>query len=155
MKLEVVVLPVADVDRAKEFYERLGWRLDADFKAGEEFRLVQFTPPGSSCSIHFGKNLTAAEPGCVGDTHLIVADIDAAREDLAAKGIEASDVYHCAEGIACRYRDIAELLPGAGLDGREGGRDPESQSYSSFVSFSDPDGNGWVLQELTERLPGR
>jgi catechol 2,3-dioxygenase-like lactoylglutathione lyase family enzyme len=155
MKLESVVLPVADVDRAKEFYERLGWRLDADFAVGEDFRLVQMTPPGSGCSIHFGKNLTAAEPGGVGDIHLVVAEIDAAREELARHGVEVSEVYHCTDGFACRYRDIAALLPGAGLDGRDSGRDPEGRSYSSFASFSDPDGNGWVLQEITERLPGR
>ncbi len=154
MKLEAVVLAVADVDRAKEFYERLGWRLDADFVDGD-LRLIQMTPPGSACSIHFGKNLTAAAPGGIGDIHLVVDDIDAAREELAGKGIEVSEVYHCASGIACRYRDVGELLPDAGLDGREDGRDPEGQSYSSFVSFSDPDGNGWVLQEITERLPGR
>jgi catechol 2,3-dioxygenase-like lactoylglutathione lyase family enzyme len=155
MKLEAVILPVADVDRAKDFYEGLGWRLDADFSAGEEFRLVQLTPPGSACSIHFGKNLTSAEPGCIGDLHLAVADIDAAREELAARGVEVSEVYHCTEGIACRYREIGDLLPGAGLDGRDSGRDPEGRSYSSFASFSDPDGNGWVLQEITSRLPGR
>jgi catechol 2,3-dioxygenase-like lactoylglutathione lyase family enzyme len=155
MKLEGVVLPVADVDRAKEFYERLGWRLDADFAAGEDFRLIQMTPPGSACSIQFGKNLTAAEPGCVGDIHVAVADVEATRADLARRGVEVSEVYHCTEGIACRYRDVGSLLPGAGLDGREGGRDPDGASYSSFASFSDPDGNGWVLQEITERLPGR
>jgi len=155
MKLEGVVLPVADVDRAKEFYESLGWRLDADFAAGDDFRLIQMTPPGSSCSIQFGKNLTAAEPGSIGDIHVAVADVEATREELARRGVEVSEVYHCTNGIACRYRDVGRLLPGAGLDGREGGRDPGGASYSSFASFSDPDGNGWVLQEITERLPGR
>jgi catechol 2,3-dioxygenase-like lactoylglutathione lyase family enzyme len=155
MKLESVVLPVADVDRAKEFYERLGWRLDADFAVGDDFRLVQMTPPGSGCSIHFGKNLTSAAPGGVGDIHLVVADIDAVREDLAGRGIEVSEVYHCTDGFACRYRDIGSLLPDSGLDGRDDGRDPEGRSYSSFASFADPDGNGWVLQEITTRLPGR
>jgi catechol 2,3-dioxygenase-like lactoylglutathione lyase family enzyme len=155
MKLEAVILPVADVERAKEFYSRLGWRLDAELEVGDEFHLVQYTPPGSGCSIHFGKNLTSAEPGCIGDTHLAVADVEAAREDLAARGIEISEVYHCSNGLACRYRDIADLLPGAGFDGRESGPDPENSNYNSFASFSDPDGNGWVLQEISERLPGR
>jgi catechol 2,3-dioxygenase-like lactoylglutathione lyase family enzyme len=155
MKLESVVLPVTDVDRAKEFYEGLGWRLDADFAVGEDFRLVQLTPPGSGCSIQFGKNLTSADPGCVGDIHLVVADIDAVREELARHGVEVSEVYHCSDGFACRYRDVGNLLPGAGLEGRDSGRDPEGRSYSSFASFSDPDDNGWVLQEITERLPGR
>jgi len=155
MRLEAVVMPVSDVDRAKDFYEGLGWRLDADLSVGEEFRLIQLTPPGSGCSIHFGKNITSAQPGCLGDLHLAVADIEAARADLAARGVAVSEVYHCTEGLACRYREVADLLPGAGLDGRDTGRDPEGRSYSSFASFSDPDGNGWVLQEITERLPGR
>lgn len=155
MKLEVVVLPVADVDRAKEFYERLGWRLDADFAAGEDFRLCQFTPPGSACSIHFGKNLTTTAPGSVGDLHLAVADVEAAREEIAARGIEISEVYHCSDGIACRYREAGELLRETGLGEREGGPAADGSSYSTFASFSDPDGNGWVLQQITERLPGR
>jgi catechol 2,3-dioxygenase-like lactoylglutathione lyase family enzyme len=155
MKLEAVILPVADVDRAKEFYESLGWKLDADFEAGEDFRLVQLTPPGSGCSIQFGKNLTSAEPGGIGDLHVAVADIEATREELSSRGVEVSEVYHCLNGLACRYRDVGELLPDAGLDAREDGPDPEGRSYSSFASFSDPDGNGWVLQGITERLPGR
>jgi catechol 2,3-dioxygenase-like lactoylglutathione lyase family enzyme len=155
MRLEAVVLPVTDVDRAKEFYERLGWRLDADVVDGEDFRLVQMTPPGSGCSVHFGKGLTAAQPGSFADMHLVVSDIAATREDLAARGIEVSEVFHCVKGFGCRYRDIGELLPGAGLDERESGRDPTGQSYASFASFSDPDGNTWLFQEITERLPGR
>ncbi len=155
MKLEAVVLPVTDVDRAKEFYERLGWRLDADVVDGEDFRLVQMTPPGSACSVHFGRGLTAAKPGSFADMHLVVSDIEATREDLTARGIEASEVFHCVKGFGCRYRDIGELLPGTGLDERESGRDPASQSYASFASFSDPDGNTWLFQEITERLPGR
>lgn len=155
MKLESLVLPVGDVDRAKGFYEGIGWRLDADFSVGEDFRLVQLTPPGSGCSVHFGKNLTSLAPGSLGDMHLVVTDIEAAREELAGKGVEVSEVYHCTDGFACRYRDVGELLPGSGLDGRTEGRDPEGASYNSFVSFSDPDGNGWVLQEITERAPGR
>jgi catechol 2,3-dioxygenase-like lactoylglutathione lyase family enzyme len=155
MRLEAVVLPVTDVDRAKEFYERLGWRLDADVVDGEDFRLVQMTPPGSGCSVHFGKGLTAAQPGSFADMHLVVSDIAATREDLTARGIEVSEVFHCVKGFGCRYRDIGELLPGAGLDERESGRDPVGQSYASFASFSDPDGNTWLFQEITERLPGR
>lgn len=155
MKLEALVLPVGDVDRAKDFYERLGWRLDADVSDGEDFRLVQMTPPGSACSIHFGKGLTAAEPGSFADMHLVVSDLEATRADLAAKGIEVSEVFHCANGFGCRYRDLGSLLPGSGLDKRMSGRDPAGQSYSSFVAFNDPDENTWLFQEITERLPGR
>lgn len=155
MKLEALVLPVSDVNRAKDFYERLGWRLDADVADGEDFRLVQMTPPGSACSIHFGNGLTAAEPGSFADMHLVVSDLEATREDLTAKGLEVSEVFHCATGFGCRYRDLGSLLPGSGLDKRESGRDPEGQSYSSFAAFSDPDGNTWLFQEITERLPGR
>lgn len=155
MKLEAVVLPVSDVDRAKDFYERLGWRLDADVEDGEDFRLVQMTPPGSACSVHFGHGLTAAEPGSYADMHLVVSDVEGARADLSAKGIEVTEVFHCVGGFGCRYRDIGELLPGAGLDERASGPDPAGQSYSSFASFSDPDGNTWLFQEITERLPGR
>lgn len=155
MKLEALVLPVTDVDRAKDFYERLGWRLDADVADGEDFRLVQMTPPGSACSIHFGDGLTAAEPGSFADMHLVVSDLKATREALTAKGIEVSEVFHCAKGFGCRYRDLGSLLPGSGLDERVSGRDPEGQSYSSFAAFSDPDGNTWLFQEITERLPGR
>jgi catechol 2,3-dioxygenase-like lactoylglutathione lyase family enzyme len=146
MKLEVVVIPVTDVDRAKEFYARLGWRLDADRATGNHFRLVQFTPPGSGSSIQFGVNLTAAAPGSAQAMLLAVADIEAAREQLIARGVEASEVFHCEAGTACRF-------PGAGV--RVDGAQPERLSYSSFVSFSDPDGNGWLLQEVTKRLPGR
>lgn len=146
MKLEVVVIPVSDVDRAKEFYSRVGWRLDADRAAGNSFRLVQFTPPGSGSSIQFGVNLTSVTPGSAQSLLLAVSDIEAAREHLIAHGVDASEVYHCETGTACRF-------PGIGV--RVGGPQPERLSYSSFVSFSDPDGNGWVLQEVTTRLPGR
>jgi catechol 2,3-dioxygenase-like lactoylglutathione lyase family enzyme len=146
MKLEVVVLPVSDVDRAKEFYTRLGWRLDADRVIGDNFRLVQFTPPGSSASIQFGINLTAAAPGSSQGLLLIVSDIVAARQRLALQGIEASEVFHCESGTACRF-------PGIGI--RVNGPQPERVSYFSFVSFQDPDGNGWLLQEVTSRLTGR
>ena len=139
MKLEAVVIPVSDVDRAKRFYGGLGWRLDADFAVGDRFRVVQFTPPGSPCSIHFGTGITSAAPGSAKVLYLIVSDIDAARAELVARGVEASEVYHRA---------------GPGQPSLSG-RHPEGRSYSSFASFSDPDGNGWLLQEITQRLPGR
>jgi catechol 2,3-dioxygenase-like lactoylglutathione lyase family enzyme len=146
MKLEVVVIPVSDVDRTKEFYSRLGWRLDADRSAGDNFRLVQFTPPGSGSSIQFGVNLTSAAPGSTQALHLAVSDIEVAREELIARGVDASEVFHCDTGTACRF-------PGIGI--RVIGPHAERLSYFSFVSFTDPDGNGWLLQEVTKRLPGR
>jgi catechol 2,3-dioxygenase-like lactoylglutathione lyase family enzyme len=146
MKLEVVVIPVSDVDRAKEFYSRLGWRLDADRAAGNGFRLVQFTPPGSGTSVQFGINLTPATPGSAHGLLLAVSDIEAAHQQLIKQGVDATEVFHCAEGTACRF-------PGIGV--RVKGHQPEHLSYSSFVSFKDPDGNNWVLQEVTRRLPGR
>ena len=149
MKFEVAVIPVSDVDRAKEFYGRLGWRLDADRAVGDNFRLVQFTPPGSACSIQFGTNLTSAGPGSAQALLLIVSDVKTAHDELVSRGIEVSDVYHCAQGTACRFRDAD------GLFQRVSGPAPDHASYSSFVSFSDPDGNAWVLQEVTSRLPGR
>lgn len=148
MKLEVLVIPVSDVDRAKEFYGRLGWRLDAD-RAGEEFRLVQFTPAGSGCSVQFGTNLTSAEPGSAQALLLVVSDIGAAREELVRRGVAVSQVFHCATGGACRFQD------GKGEFERVSGSAPDHASYGSYVAFSDPDGNGWVLQEVTTRLPGR
>jgi len=146
MGLEVIVLPVSDVDRAKEFYVGLGWRLDADIARGDEFRVVQLTPPGSACSIQFGTNVTAAAPGSVQSTYLVVADIEAARAELAARGAEVSEVFHEAVGGA-RFEPVA--------DGRAPGRAPEHATYGSFATFRDPDGNGWLLQEITARLPGR
>jgi catechol 2,3-dioxygenase-like lactoylglutathione lyase family enzyme len=146
MKLEVVVIPVSDVDRAKEFYSRLGWRLDADRAAGDGFRLVQFTPPGSGSSVQFGVNLTSAAPGSAQGLLLIVSDIGAARQQLVAHGVDASEVFHCANGTGCRF---------PGIDVRVSGPHPEHLSYGSFVSFEDPDGNGWLFQEITARLPGR
>jgi catechol 2,3-dioxygenase-like lactoylglutathione lyase family enzyme len=147
MKLEVLVIPVSDADRAKEFYSRLGWRLDADVTA-EHFRLIQFTPLGSGCSVQFGTNLTSAAPGSAGDLYLVVSDIEAARDELVRLGVDVSEVFHCARGIPCRFRV-------AGTEGRIGGRAPDDTSYGSFATFTDPDGNGWLFQEVTSRLPGR
>ncbi|MFZ0630257.1 MAG: VOC family protein [Acidobacteriaceae bacterium] len=146
MKLEVVIIPVSDVDRAREFYSKLGWRLDADHTSGENFRIVQFTPPGSGASIHFGVNLTSVVPGSAPGMLLAVSDIEAARQQLVAHGVDASEVFHCETGIACAF---------PGIGGRLSGPQPEHLSYLSFVSFSDPDGNRWLLQEVTQRAPGR
>jgi catechol 2,3-dioxygenase-like lactoylglutathione lyase family enzyme len=137
MKLEVVTVPVSDVDRAKSFYEGLGWRLDADFIFSGDIRAVQLTPTHSECSISFGKGLTTAEPGSAQRLELVVSDIEAAREDLISRGVEVSELFH---------RDGAQLLPGP---------DPERRSYLTYASFSDPDGNSWLLQEVTTRAPGR
>ena len=145
MKLEVIVVPVADVDRAKGFYAGLGWREDADFAAGDDFRVVQMTPPGSACSVIFGAGLTTAAPGSAQGLHLVVRDIEAAREELVGRGVESSEVFHDAGGV----------FHHAGTEARVSGPDPDRRSYGSFVSFSDPDGNGWLLQEITTRLPGR
>ena len=143
MKLEVAVLPVSDVDRAKRFYESLGWRLDADFAAGD-WRAVQMTPPGSQCSVMFGKALTTAVSGSVQGTFLIVDDIEAARAELIKHGVKVSEVFHFDSGLHV-----------TGTRGRVPGPDPEGASYRSWASFSDPDGNGWLLQEVVTRLPGR
>jgi len=150
MKFEIVVIPVSEVDRAKEFYSRIGWRLDADYDNGSDFRVIQFTPPGSGCSVIFGKNVTAAAPGSVQGLYLIVSDIDAARNQLLGRGVAVGEVFHGANGV---YSGPDEPY----LFGRVriNGSDPEHRSYRSFASFSDPDGNGWLLQEITTRLPGR
>jgi catechol 2,3-dioxygenase-like lactoylglutathione lyase family enzyme len=145
MKLEVVVVPVSDVDRAKGFYEGLDWRLDADLAVEDGYRVVQLTPPGSACSIIFGEAVTSAPPGSIEGLQLSVYDIDAARADLVARGVEVSEVFHDATGI----------FHHAGTGGRVEGPAPEHADYGSFVSFSDPDGNGWLLQEIKTRLPGR
>ena len=150
MKFEIVVIPVSDVDRAKEFYASLGWRLDADFDNGSDFRVIQFTPPGSGCSVIFGKQVTAAAPGSAQGLYLIVSDIAAARAELLSRGVKISDIFHDAAGV---YAGSDEPY----LFGRHrvNGPDPEHRSYRSFASFRDPDGNGWVFQEITTRLPGR
>ena len=150
LKLEAVVVPVSDVDRSKAFYADLGWRLDADYAADENFRVLQFTPPGSACSVIFGKNVTGAAPGSAQGLYLIVSDIAAARDELLGRGVEVSEVFH----------DQANVYAGEDepyLFGRcrVSGPDPEHRSYRSFASFSDPDGNGWLLQEITTRLAGR
>jgi|SRR5215470_11066426 len=137
MKLEVVVIPVSDVDRAKRFYGSLDWRLDADVARGDEFRVVQFTPPGSPCSIHFGKGVTSAAPGSAQNVYLVVSNIEAARAVLIDHGVEVSEVFHNTR------------------EGRVNGPDPQRRSYASLASFSDPDGNRWLLQEVTARKPGR
>lgn len=139
LKLEAVVIPVADVDRAKRFYsEQLGWRLDADFPVSEQFRAVQLTPPGSPCSIHFGKGVTPSAPGSARGLYLVVTDIEAARAELVKRGVAVSEIVHGAPGQPPVK-----------------GRDPQGRSYMSVATFSDPDGNGWILQEVTARLPGR
>ena len=145
MRLEVVVLPVSDVDRAKEFYVGLGWRLDADFAVDGDFRVVQLTPPGSPCSVIFGTGVTDATPGSAGGLYLAVDDIEAACAELVGHGAQVSDVFHDAGGV----------FHHAATTARVPGPDPERNSYASLASFSDPDGNGWMLQEITRRLPGR
>jgi catechol 2,3-dioxygenase-like lactoylglutathione lyase family enzyme len=139
LKLEVVVIPVSDVDRSRRFYQSLGWRLDADFASGENWRGVQMTPPGSPCSIHFGKGITTAVPGSVKNLYLVVSDIEAARGELIARGANVSEAFHFA------------AFGGPPVPGR----DPNGRSYGTYASFSDPDGNSWLLQEITTRLPGR
>ena len=143
-KLEVVVLPVSDVDRAKQFYVGLGWRLDGDFAAGDTWRVVQVTPPGSACSVLFGKGLTSATPGSVQGNFLVVEDVAAARADLIAHGAEVSEVFHFSSGLHV-----------TGTDFRVAGPSPDGESYRTWASFNDPDGNSWLLQQITTRLPGR
>jgi catechol 2,3-dioxygenase-like lactoylglutathione lyase family enzyme len=148
MKLEVVMVPVADVDKAKDFYQGLGWRLDADVAAGDDYHLVQLTPPGSKASIIFGRGVTSAQPGSIDSLLLAVDDIDAARDELRSRGVDVSEVFHDAGGSLAGgfIADTAARAPGL---------DPERRSYASYASFRDPDGNGWLLQEITQRLPGR
>jgi catechol 2,3-dioxygenase-like lactoylglutathione lyase family enzyme len=150
MKFEVIVIPVSDVDRAKEFYGRLGWRLDADYDNGKDFRIIQFTPPGSGCSIIFGKNVTAAAPGSAQGLYLIVSDIEGARKELLGRGVAISEAFHDGGGV---YAGPDQPYLFGRL--RVSGPDPEHRSYRTFASFSDPDGNGWLFQEITARLPGR
>jgi catechol 2,3-dioxygenase-like lactoylglutathione lyase family enzyme len=149
MKFEIVVIPVSDADRAKAFYAKLGWRLDADYDDGKGFRVIQFTPPGSGCSIIFGKNVTAAASGSAQGLYLVVSDLQAARKELLDRGIQVSEVFHN-EGV---YAGTDETYLFGSV--RVSGPDPEHRSYRSFASFKDPDGNGWLFQEITARLPGR
>jgi len=145
VRLEVVVVPVSDVDRAKRFYETLGWRLDADLAVDDGYRVVQLTPPGSACSIIFGKGVTSAPPGSSEGLQLTVYDIDEARADLIARGVDVSETFH----------DVTGVFHHAGTEGRLSGAAPDHADYGSFAAFSDPDGNGWLLQEIKTRLPGR
>jgi catechol 2,3-dioxygenase-like lactoylglutathione lyase family enzyme len=144
LKLEVIPIPVSDVERAKRFYQSLGWRLDADFAHGDDWRLVQMTPPGSACSVMFGKGFTPAAPGSVQGAFLVVDNLEAARTRLTGLGVKVSEVFHFENNLLT-----------AGTKHRTPGRDPEGRSYLSFASFNDPDGNSWLLQEVTTRLPGR
>lgn len=155
LKLEVIVLPVSDADRAKAFYEAAGFRLDVDQMFSDEYRLVHLTPPGSECSIMFGKGMTAAAPGSTQGLYLIVSDIQEARAQLVGRGIEVSEVFHDADGVLHHGHEAGEATHNGAGQERLAGRHPEGATYSSYASFSDPDGNGWVLQEITERLPGR
>jgi catechol 2,3-dioxygenase-like lactoylglutathione lyase family enzyme len=150
LKLEVIVIPVSDVQRAKDFYGSLGWRLDGDFAQGDDWRVIQFTPPGSGCSVIFGKNVTAAAPGSAQGLYLIVSDIAAACEELRGRGVQVSEVFHGA-GDVHTGPDEPYLFGRT----RVSGPDPAHGSYQSFASFRDPDGNGWLFQEITTRLPGR
>jgi catechol 2,3-dioxygenase-like lactoylglutathione lyase family enzyme len=147
MRFEVAVIPVSDADRSKEFYEKLGWRLDADFSFDNGFRVIQFTPPGSGCSVQFGTNITSAAPGSARGLYLIVSDVETARGELAGNGAQVSQVFH-AGSPGAQFQPV-------GTNGRVSGPAPDHASYSSFATFSDPDGNGWLLQEITARLPGR
>ena len=150
MKLEIIVVPVSDVDRAKAFYSGLGWRLDADYSSDDNYRVIQFTPPGSNASVIFGKNVTPAPPGSAQGLYLIVSDIEAARKELRERGVEVSEVFH-PEGEVYSGPDVPYLFGRR----RVSGPDPDRSSYRSFAAFSDPDGNGWLFQEITARLPGR
>jgi catechol 2,3-dioxygenase-like lactoylglutathione lyase family enzyme len=150
LKLEIIVIPVSDVERAKQFYAKLGWRLDADFAGPDDYRVIQFTPPGSNASVIFGKGVTPAAPGSAQGLYLIVSDIEAARQNLRARGIEVSEAFHH-EGEAHSGTDEPFLFGRR----RVSGPDPARGTYRSFASFSDPDGNGWLLQEVTARAPGR
>ncbi|GGX79903.1 VOC family protein [Streptomyces fructofermentans] len=155
LKLELLVLPVSDVDRAKEFYEKVGFRLDLDVEATAEWRAVHLTPPGSECAIMIGKGLTAAAPGSSQGLYLVVPDIEASRKDLVERGIEVSEVFHDGGGLIFHGHEGGEIVHDLAGQGRQAGVHPDRASYGSFATFSDPDGNGWVLQEVSQRAPGR
>ena len=149
MKFEIVVIPVSNIDRAKDFYARLGWRLDADYDNGSDFRVIQFTPPGSGCSVIFGRNVTPAAPGSAQGLYLVVSDLEAVRKELLDRGVAVSESFH-SDGV---YTGSDEPYLFGSV--RVSGPDPEHRTYRSFASFKDPDGNGWIFQEITARLPGR
>ncbi|MFD7406484.1 VOC family protein [Streptomyces sp. NPDC059866] len=155
MKYELTVLPVSDVDRAKAFYEALGFRLDLDKAVSEDWRAVHFTPPGSECSIIFGTGITSAEPGSSQGLYLAVHDIEAARAELVSRGIEVSEIFHNAGGLFFHGHEAGDITHQLEGQDRIVGLHPERASYGSFATFSDPDGNGWVLQEIQQRFPGR
>jgi catechol 2,3-dioxygenase-like lactoylglutathione lyase family enzyme len=155
LKLELLVLPVSDVDRAKAFYEALGFRLDVDYTANEEFRVVHFTPPGSECSIIFGDGMTTAAPGSTQGLYLIVSDIEQAHAELVARGIEVSEIFHDAGGLLHHGHDAGDGIHDGPGQERLAGLHPDRSSYGSYLTFSDPDGNGWLLQEVKQRLAGR
>jgi catechol 2,3-dioxygenase-like lactoylglutathione lyase family enzyme len=154
LKLEMIVLPISDIDRAKAFYEKVGFRLDVDYTANEDFRVVHFTPPGSECSIIFGEGMTPIAPGSVQGLYLIVSDIEKACAELTYRGIQVSEIFHDGGGLFHGHEggDVTHRVPG---QERLPGLHPERASYGSYATFRDPDGNGWVLQEVTQRLPGR
>ena len=155
LKLEMIVLPVSDIDRTKAFYEAVGFRLDVDYTASDDFRVVHFTPPGSECSIILGKGVTSAAPGSAQGLYLVVPDVEAARAELVGRGVEVGEVFHDAGGVFHHGHDGGGVSYGAGGDGRVGGPHPDRADYGSYATFSDPDGNGWVLQEVRKRAPGR
>ncbi|BCJ75404.1 hypothetical protein CS0771_49480 [Catellatospora sp. IY07-71] len=155
LKLEVIVIPVSDVPRAKAFYEKAGFRLDIEAKPSDDWHCIQFTPPGSECSIIFGKGMTTAEPGSFQGIYLIVPDIEAARAELVERGIEVGEVFHDGAGVFLHGHGKGDFTYPPGFAGKESGRHPDRADYGSFATFTDPDGNGWVLQEVRKRLPGR
>ncbi|MEV5177591.1 VOC family protein [Streptomyces flaveolus] len=155
LKLEAIVLPVSDVDRAKDFYDRLGFRLDVDQTFSDDYRLVHYTPPGSGCSILFGSGMTSAEPGSAQGLYLIVPDIEQARAEIGGRGVEVSEAFHDEGGVLFHGHEGGTITHRGAGQKRLDGPHPERATYCSYASFSDPDGNGWVLQEITERFPGR
>ncbi|WP_030934589.1 VOC family protein [Streptomyces sp. NRRL B-24720] len=155
LKLEMIVLPVSDIDRTKAFYEAVGFRLDVDSTASDDFRAVHFTPPGSECSIIFGEGMTSTAPGTTQSLYLIVTDIEEAHAELTGRGIDVSEVFHDAGGLLHHGHDVGNAVHHGTGQERLTGPHPERASYGSYLTFSDPDGNGWVLQEVTQRAPGR
>ncbi|MER7810246.1 VOC family protein [Streptomyces sp900116325] len=155
LKLEMIVLPVSDIDRTKTFYEKVGFRLDVDYTASDDFRVVHFTPPGSECSIIFGEGMTSTAPGTTQSLYLVVTDIEEAHAELTSRGIDVSEVFHDAGGLLHHGHDVGNAVHHGTGQERLAGLHPDRASYGSYLTFSDPDGNGWVLQEVTQRAPGR